>query len=71
LQGVSTTALLGAQAVSFDIEDRTEKLNLIADWRDELSQLIVDAQEDPDELNIDWLRAEVDRFSLACKGVRT
>jgi hypothetical protein len=72
LQLVSNSTLADAQAV-FDVECVTEKLNLIADWKDELRGRFAYTVNDiwgapPD---YDELRAEVERFKLACKGVRT
>jgi hypothetical protein len=70
LRVVDSTTLEGAQEFSFDIEDRTEKLNLIADWRDELKELMRADYHLAMTLDLDGLRIEVDRFKLACKGVR-
>jgi hypothetical protein len=70
LQELPSTALAGAQEISFDIEDRTQKLNLIADWRDELKELMRADYQLAMTLDLDGLRIEIDRFNLACKGVR-
>jgi hypothetical protein len=67
---IDSTTLEGARAVSFDIEGVTEGLNVIADWRDELRQIIADEMDSLDAAGLAWLRREVDRFNLACKGAR-
>ena len=71
MQPLDTKQLASAQALSFDIEERTAKLEAIADWRDEL-QHALDAAANPFDIapDLDWLRREVSRFRLACKGVR-
>jgi hypothetical protein len=71
VQHVSSTALASTQA-NFDIDERTRRLTQIADWRDELrskfAYTINNVWDAPPDL--DELRAEVERFKLACKGVR-
>jgi hypothetical protein len=66
---VHTKTLNRAQAFSFDIDERTKRLELIADWRDELRQRLADSVNDvpPD---LDELKDEVERFKLACQGAR-
>jgi hypothetical protein len=70
LRGIDSKALEGAQEISFGIEDRTQKLNIIADWQEDIRRLIADEMNSLDTAGLAWLRAEVDRFNLACKGVR-
>jgi hypothetical protein len=49
----------------------TEKLGIIADWRDGLRQLLAHAANDVwDWPDIEHLKVEVARFKLACKGAR-
>jgi hypothetical protein len=72
LQKLDTASIAEAQLISFDLDSRTEKLTLIADWKDELRRKLYGAVNDvwaplPD---LDELRAEVERFKLACKGAR-
>jgi hypothetical protein len=73
LQHVHNTKLANAQAFSFDIDERTKKLELIADWKDELRQRLADTVNDvwgppPD---LDELKAEVELFKMCSKGART
>ena len=61
-----------ADAQPFSLENRAKALELIADWRDELRLKLRRACNDvwgppPD---LDELRAEVELFKLACRGVR-
>jgi hypothetical protein len=72
LQKLDTASIAEAQPISFDLDSRTEKLSLIADWKDELRLKLARAVNDvwgppPD---LDELRSEVERFKLACEGVR-
>jgi hypothetical protein len=62
----------GAPKVTVEIDGVTDRLHLLADWRDELRRKLARAANDvwgplPD---LDELRSEVERFKLACKGVR-
>jgi hypothetical protein len=71
MQEVDNRTIRNAQAI-FNIEDRTKKLELIADWRDELRRKLGNACNDvwspaPD---LEHLRTEVERFKLASKGTR-
>jgi len=72
LQKLDTASIAEAQPISFDLDSRTEKLSLIADWKDELRLKLARAVNDvwgplPD---LDELHSEVERFKLACEGVR-
>jgi hypothetical protein len=62
-----------ADAQAFSLDALTERLIAIAAWRDELQRKLARAADDvwgrlPD---LDELRSEVERFKLACKGVRS
>jgi hypothetical protein len=79
LQNVDSKSLADSQAFSFDIDERTRRLELIAAWADGLRARIWDepAQLDLENIevwgeqqNLEALRAEVEQFKLACKGVR-
>ena len=71
MQKLNTSSLANAQTVSFDLDSRTEKLTLIADWRDELRRKLERASNNVWEWpDLDELRSEVERFKLACKGAR-
>jgi hypothetical protein len=72
MQRVDNKSLDRAQAFSFDIDERTKRLELIANWRDELRLRLANALNDvwgppPD---LDELRAEVELFKMCCKGAR-
>jgi hypothetical protein len=71
MQRLDKALLVDAQQVSFDIDTRATNLELIADKAAEL-RLMIEAALDPLDMSpdIDWLKAEVERFKLACKGVR-
>ena len=72
MQKLDTASLAEAQPLSLDLDSRTEKLTLIADWKDELrlklARAINDVWGPPPDL--DELHSEVERFKLACDGVR-
>jgi hypothetical protein len=72
LQHVHSSTLATAQATKFDIDERISRLNQIADWRAELrsnlAYAVNNVWDGPPDLEA--LRAEVERFKLACKGVR-
>ena len=72
MQELDSNSLADAQAFSFDLDEKTKQLELIADWRAELRYKFADAVNDvwgpPPDLN--ELRCEVERYKLACKGVR-
>jgi hypothetical protein len=72
MQRLDKASLVDAQQVSFDIDTRTTNLELIADKAVEL-RLMIEAALNPLDMNpdIDWLKAEVERFKLACRGART
>ena len=70
MERLDSKALADAQA--FPLDALTERLIVIAAWRDELRRKLARAANDvwgplPD---LDELRSEVERFKLACKGVR-
>ena len=69
MERLDSKALADAQAFSLDA--LTERLIVITAWRDELrrklAQSLNDVWSTPD---LDELRAEVERFKLACKGAR-
>jgi hypothetical protein len=72
---VHTKTLDRAQPFSFDLDERTKRLELIANWRDELrlklsGQWDHSSDFDPFALDVDELRQEVARFKLACRGPR-
>jgi hypothetical protein len=72
VERLDNSALAKAQAVTFDIRERTERLSLIADWCDELRRELGHACNNVwDEPDYDRLRTQVARFKLACRGVRT
>jgi hypothetical protein len=72
MQRVDNKTLDRAQRFSFDIDERTKRLELIANWRDELrlklGRAVNDVWSMPD---IDELKAEVELFKMCCKGART
>jgi hypothetical protein len=71
LQHVHNTKLADVQAVSFDLEEKTRRLELIAEWRDELRRKLGHALNDVWSMpDLDELRSEVEHFKLACKGAR-
>jgi hypothetical protein len=72
LQHVRNTDLAHRQAFSFDLKDRTQKLELIADKAAEL-RLMIQAALNPFDTtpDLEWLKAEVELFKLAARGVRT
>ena len=71
MQKLDTASLAEAQPISLDLDSRTEKLTLIADWKDELRHKLARAANNVWEWpDLDALRSEVERFKLACKGVR-
>jgi len=58
-------------AVRVDIDQLTENLSVIADWRDEIRRMLIAALNPFDVApDLDWLRTEVERFKLGCKGAR-
>jgi hypothetical protein len=69
MQRLDKASLADAQEISFDFEGKTKRLELIREWRDEL-RLMIEAAFNPLDMSpdIDWLKAEVERFKLACKG---
>jgi hypothetical protein len=71
MQRLSKTSLAEAQEVSFDLHRRTAKLELIRDKALEL-RLRIGAASDPRDMtpDLEWLKAEVALFKLACKGAR-
>ena len=71
MQKLDTASITEAQPISFDLDTRTEKLTLLADWKDELRHKLARAADNVWERpDLDELRAEVERFKLACDGVR-
>jgi hypothetical protein len=69
MQGLDNASLVDAQVVSFNLNEKIERLTTIADWKDELRRMIAAALDDP-TADLDWLKTEVMRFRLACKGAR-
>ena len=72
MQKLDTASVGNAQPISFNLDAQTEKLELIADWKDELRRKLADACNDvwspaPD---LERLRTEVERYKLGCKGAR-
>jgi hypothetical protein len=72
MKRLDKASLVDAQEISFDFEERTKRLELIADKAVEL-RLMIEAALNPLDMNpdIDWLKAEVECFKLACRGART
>ena len=72
MQLVSNSTLADAQAIKFDANETTRRLTQIADWREEirnqLAYAVNNVWDAPPDL--DALRAEVEQFKLACRGVR-
>jgi hypothetical protein len=72
MQRVDSKTLARAQAQSFNLQERTERLELIAEWAAELRRVLEAALNPLDTApDIDWLKEEVARFKLACRGVRS
>jgi hypothetical protein len=57
-----------AHVVEFDLVRRTEALVTIADWASELREMIAAGFDR--HADIDWLKVEVERFKLGCRGAR-
>jgi len=72
MQHVRNNSVARAEAQNFNLKEQTERLELIADKAVELL-LMIEAALNPLDMNpdIDWLKAEVERFKLACRGART
>jgi hypothetical protein len=69
MQRVNSKTLDRAQPFSFDLEDRTKKLERIAAWRDELRMKLGRACNNVWE-QPDYDALSVEQFKLACKGAR-
>ena len=68
---IATKHLDGA-VVAFDLDALTGNLELMADWKDELRLMFAAALNPVDMTpDIEWLRVEVERFKLACRGARS
>jgi hypothetical protein len=71
MQNLHKALLTEVQPISFDLDSRTESLTLIADWSNELRDMLAAALNPLDcAPDLDWLKVEVERFKLGCKGVR-
>jgi hypothetical protein len=71
VQRLDEASLADAQALNFNLEDRTQKLELIADKAVEL-RLAIEAALNPLDItpDLDWLKGEVELFKMCCKGAR-
>jgi hypothetical protein len=75
MMSVHTKSLPAAQPFSFDIDERTRRLELIANWRDALrdklsGQWDQSSEFDPFALEPDELRSEIELYKLAAKAAR-